>query len=77
MVYHGGYSTCVGMLPRSLSSPCIGEDGKTMLFGRRGLIGGVLVPTGLGGAYEKYFVRGEMAVLCCKIAGRYKQPQCV
>lgn len=50
-------------LPRSLSSACINVDGKIMLCGRSGLVAG-LVPTGLGGAYEKHFVRGEMAVFC-------------
>lgn len=58
----------MGVLPRSLSSPCIVVDGKTMLCGRSGLVAG-LVPTGLGGAYEKYFDRGEMAVFCCGKAG--------
>lgn len=67
MIYHGWYSTCIGTLPRSLSSPCIVVEGKTMLCGRNGLVG--LVPVGLCGAYEKYFDRGERAVLCCGKAG--------
>lgn len=63
VIYHSWYSTCIGTLPRSLSSPCIVVEGKTMLCGRNGLVG--LVPIGLCGAYEKYFDRGERAVLCC------------
>lgn len=38
-----------GVLPLSLLSPCRGDDGKTMLFGRSGLVTGLL-PSGLGGA---------------------------
>lgn len=49
------------LLPRSLSSPCIVVDGKTMLCGRNGLVAIGLVASGLGGAYEKYFARGERA----------------
>ena len=56
---------CVDLLPRSWSSPCIVVEGKTMLWGLIGLVGVGLVPDGLGAAYEKYFVRGVRAVLCC------------
>ena len=46
----------MGILPRSSSSPCIDVDGKTILGGPIvGLAVVGLVPTGLGGAYEKYF----------------------
>ncbi len=62
----------MGMLPRSLSSACIVVDGKTMLSGRTGPVAVGLVPTGLDGAYEKYFVRGEMGVFCCGKAGMNK-----
>lgn len=37
-----------------------------MLCGRIGLVAAGLVLTGLGGAYEKYFVRGERGVCCGK-----------
>lgn len=62
------YSTCISVLPRSLSSACMVVDGKTMLCGRIGLITAGPFPTGLDGAYDRYF-RGGMGTFCCGKAG--------